>query len=216
MFIGEDASSISVAGRWQRPDPHLRELFATAPAAVVGDALGRMLVMDAGIRCMTSTATRMVGFALPVVVRAGDNLAIHRALDEAEPGDVLVVNGAGDLSRALIGDLIGEIMMVRGVPGAVVDGAVRDVDVLDANGLAVFARGTTPAGPFKTGPGWVGRPVAAGGVVVGPGDVVVADSDGVAVVPLERSAWAVAQMEIVLGREAELRRRITMSAEGET
>jgi regulator of RNase E activity RraA len=143
-----------------------------------------------------------------VNVRSGDNLAIHRALDEARPGDVLVVNGHGDLTRALIGDLIGEIMVNTGVVGAVVDGAVRDVQALSELGLAVYARAVTPAGPFKHGPGAIGAPVAVGGVVVAAGDVLVGDSDGVVVVPRHRVREVVDAVDGIGEKEETLRRRI--------
>ncbi len=166
-----------------------------------------MLVMDGGIRPFT-TATRLVRTALPIHTRAGDNLAIHRALDDAQPGDVLVINGQGDLSRALIGDLIGEIMVSKGVVGAVVDGAIRDAETLGAQGLVIFARAATPAGPFKNGPGVVGSPIAVGGVVISPGDVIVTDSDGVVLVPRHRAGWAADQVAQVIEKEEALRRRI--------
>lgn len=207
MFITAPTDSLTVGDPWERVDRGLLDRLAKAPAANVGDVFDRLLVMDGGIRPCTSR-TRLVGTALPILTRAGDNLAIHRALDDAEPGDVLVINGQGDLSRAVLGDLIGEIMVNRGVLGAIVDGAVRDAETLSAQGLVVFARATTPAGPFKNGPGVIGAPVAAGGVVVGPGDVVVADADGVALVPRHRAAWAAEQVEGVVAKEEALRQRI--------
>jgi regulator of RNase E activity RraA len=147
-------------------------------------------------------------------VRSGDNLAIHRALDEARPGDVLVVNGHGDMTRALIGDLIGEIMVNAGVVGAVVDGAVRDVQALSELGLAVYARAVTPAGPFKDGPGTIGAPVAVGGVVVAAGDVLVGDSDGVVVVPRHRVMEVVEAVDGIGEKEEALRQRILAARAG--
>ena len=214
MFINAPTDSLTVAGPWPRVDRALLDRFTKVPAATVGDVFDRLLVMDGGIRSIT-TATRLVGSALPVLTRAGDNLAVHRALDDARPGDVLVVNGQGDRSRALIGDLIGEIMVSRGVVGAVIDGAVRDVEALASQGLVVFARAATPAGPFKNGPGVIGSPVAVGGAVVSPGDIVVADADGVALVPRDRAAWAADQVTQVVEREEALRRRI-LAARAET
>ncbi|EOY50926.1 Dimethylmenaquinone methyltransferase family protein [Streptomyces lividans 1326] len=163
--------------------------------------------MDGGIRLLTERAA-LLGNALTVDVRSGDNLAVHRALDEARPGDVLVVNGHGDTTRALVGDLIGEIMVNTGVTGAVVDGAVRDVRALSEMGLTVYARAITPAGPFKDGPGAVGRPVAVGGMVVEAGDVLVGDADGVVVVPRRRVREAVEAVGGVAEKEDALRGRI--------
>ncbi|MFJ2755476.1 methyltransferase [Nocardioides sp. NPDC087217] len=215
MFIAAATDSVSVAPSWDRtPAAGIRRL-GEVPTANVGDALERMTVMDGGIRLVTGRTrllltgrAALVGNALTVDVRSGDNLAIHRALDEAQPGDVLVVNGRGDINRALIGDLIGEIMVNAGVTGAVVDGAVRDVQTLSEMGLAVYARASTPAGPFKNGPGTIGAPVAVGGVVVAAGDVVVGDSDGVVVVPRRRVREVVDAVDGIGETEAALRARI--------
>ncbi len=207
MFINAPTDTLTLTDPWPRVDRDLLDRFAKAPAANIGDVFDRLLVMDGGIRPFTA-ATRLVGTALPILTRAGDNLAIHRALDDAQPGDVLVINGQGDLSRALIGDLIGEIMVNKGVLGAVIDGAVRDAETLAAQGLVVFARAATPAGPFKNGPGLIGSPVAVGGVVVSAGDLIVADADGVVLVPRHRAAWAAGQVDQVIEKEEALRRRI--------
>lgn len=207
MFIAAATDSVSIAPSWNRVAATETRRLGEVPAANVGDALRRMTVMDGGIRLFTGHAA-LLGNALPVDVRSGDNLAIHRALDEARPGDVLVVNGHGDITRALIGDLIGEIMVNTGVTGAVVDGAVRDVQALSEMGLAVYARAITPAGPFKNGPGSVGTPVAVGGAVVAAGDVLVGDADGVVVVPRHRVREVVEAVDGIGEKEDELRRRI--------
>jgi regulator of RNase E activity RraA len=208
VFVDGPLDTLTIHSGWDRPAPEIVDRLAVAPAANVADVFDRLLVMDGAIGPVTPVRTRLCGTALPVLTRAGDNLAVHRALDEARPGDVLVISGQADPSRALIGDLIGEIMRARKVRGAIVDGAARDAAELARQGLAVFARGLTPAGPFKNGPGVIGRTIACGGVVVGPGDVVVADEDGVAVVPAERAAWAADRIDEVIARENELRAAI--------
>ncbi|PRX64088.1 RraA family protein [Nonomuraea fuscirosea] len=214
MFIVAPTDSVSIAPPWDRvPAEEIRRL-GEVPAADVGDALGRMTVMDGGIRLLTGQAA-LLGTALTVDVRSGDNLAVHRALDDARPGDVLVVNGHGDGTRALVGDLIGEIMVNAGVVGAVVDGAIRDVRSLREMGLAVYARTVTPAGPFKDGPGAIGVPVAVGGVVVEAGDVLVGDADGVVVVPRRRVKEAVDAVGEVVGKQEALRRRILAARSGD-
>ncbi|MEV4889790.1 methyltransferase [Nonomuraea sp. NPDC055795] len=207
MFIVAATDSVSIAPGWDRVAAEETRRLGEVPAADVGDALQRMTVMDGGIRLFTERAA-LLGNALPVDVRSGDNLAIHRALDEARPGDVLVVNGHGDMTRALIGGLIGEIMVNAGVVGAVVDGAVRDVQTLSEMGLPVYARAITPAGPFKNGPGAIGAPVAVGGVVVAAGDVLVGDADGVVVVPRDRVKEVVAAIDGIVEKEEALRKRI--------
>ncbi|WP_282082216.1 RraA family protein [Streptomyces tendae] len=207
MFIAAATDGVSVAPSWDRATETETRRLGGVPAAHVGDALARMTVMDGGIRLLTERAA-LLGNALTVDVRSGDNLAVHRALDEARPGDVLVVNGHGDTTRALVGDLIGEIMVNTGVTGAVVDGAVRDVQALSAMGLAVYARAITPAGPFKDGPGAVGAPVAVGGTVVAPGDVLVGDADGVVVVPRRRVTEVLGRVDGIAEKEDALRGRI--------
>ncbi|GAB3460485.1 RraA family protein [Streptomonospora sediminis] len=198
---------MSIVSGWERPAAAETRRLGEVPTANVGDALQRMTVLDGGIRPLTLRAA-LLGNALTVDVRSGDNLAIHRALDDARPGDVLVVNGHGDMTRALIGDLIGEIMVNTGISGAVVDGAVRDVQALSEMGLSVYARATTPAGPFKDGPGAIGAPVAVGGVVVAAGDVLVGDSDGVVVVPRHRVQEVVDAVDGIGEKEEALRQRI--------
>ncbi|WP_240690193.1 hypothetical protein [Arthrobacter sp. PAMC25564] len=110
----------------------------------------------------------------------GDNLAIHRGLDEPKPGDVLV-NAV--TNRSVFGGILAEICLSKGVTGVIIDGAVRDIEEMNEMGVAVFARGTVPAGPSKNGPGYVGKPVACGNVVCNPGDVVIRGADGIVVVP---------------------------------
>ncbi|GAA5075384.1 RraA family protein [Thermocatellispora tengchongensis] len=207
MFIAAATDSVSIAPSWDRVAAEEIRRLGEVPAANVGDALRRMTVMDGGIRLVTERAT-LLGNALTVDVRSGDNLAIHRALDEALPGDVLVVNGHGDMTRALIGDLIGEIMVNAGVTGAVVDGAVRDVRALSEMGVTVYARAITPAGPFKDGPGAIGVPVAVGGVVVAAGDVLAGDADGVVVIPRHRVQEVVDAVGGIVEKEEALRQRI--------
>ncbi|MGW2329285.1 RraA family protein [Streptomyces sp. NPDC001700] len=165
--------------------------------ANIGDARDRLGLLDSGISPLW-TGARAVGRALTVLTRAGDNRAIHDALRIAGPGDLIVVNGQGDTSRALIGELIAERAQSRGVVGMVLDGAARDVEVLQEIGFPVWARAVTPAGPYKDGPGRVNVAVAVGGAVCGPGDLVVADGDGVAVLPAEE-----AESTLVAAREVE-------------
>lgn len=159
-------------------------LLGLATSSIV-DSMDRLGSPDAGISAVWEGA-RLVGPALTVLTAAGDNRIVHAALDQAQPGEVIVINGFGDRTRALIGDLIAERAKSLGVAGFVIDGCVRDADAIRDLGLPVFARGVTPAGPYKNGPGEIGGAVAIGGVAVLAGDIVVADADGVAFVPRAR------------------------------
>lgn len=182
MFLKVDASSITVAAFERRADPELVRAMAQHPVAVIGDAVQRMGMLSAAIRPRT-TLRPLAGSILPILVREGDNLAIHRALDEARAGDVLVINAQGFADRAVFGGLLGAGCVARGIAGVVIDGAVRDVKEFESLGLPVYSRAVTPAGPFKTGPGSVGVPVACGNVVCNPGDVILGDADGLIALP---------------------------------
>lgn len=159
----------------------LAKAFAALPTANIGDAQDRLGVATA-IQAAWAGA-RVSGPAFTVWTRPGDNLFVHKALEEAKPGDVIVINGGSDRSRALLGDLIGERAKQLGIAGFVIDGAVRDAEGLAEIGMPVFAIAVSPAGPYKHGPGRLQVPVAIGGVVVCPGDIVVGDADGLVVVP---------------------------------
>jgi regulator of RNase E activity RraA len=198
--------SVLVAPRHVRPSAAVVDRFRCAPATAVADAQQRLWVLDGAIGPMWDGAS-CVGPALPIYTRAGDNLAIHRALDLAEPGDVLVVNGQADTTRALLGGLIAMRARRAGLGGFVIDGAVRDVADLAAIGLPVFARVATPAGPYKNGPAEIGFPVACGGVVCSPGDIVCGDADGVAVVPRARAEEVADAVDAVTRREQEMERQ---------
>lgn len=202
--------SVLVAVGHVRPPAAVMERFHCVPACVVADAQERLWVLDGGIGPMWPGAA-CVGPALPVYTRAGDNLAVHHALDLAEPGDVLVVNGQGDTTRALVGELIAARAFQAGLAGLVVDGAVRDVDALATIGMPIFARAATPAGPYKHGPAEIGYPVACGGVVCAPGDIVCADGDGVVVVPRDRAEQVAERVDEVVQHERELARRWALS-----
>ncbi|MBT9386180.1 RraA family protein [Pseudooceanicola sp. CBS1P-1] len=151
--------------------------FATCAVANVSDNLNRMV----GARGLLPyhRGGSMCGRALTVRTAPGDNAAIHRAFDQVRPGDVVVVDGAGYLDRALTGGIMAAIARSRGAVGLVVDGAIRDVEEIAAGDFPVFARGISHLGPYKNGPGEIGVPVSIGGMLVSPGDIVLGDADGI-------------------------------------
>jgi 4-hydroxy-4-methyl-2-oxoglutarate aldolase len=183
-------------------------VFAAQSAAATGDAMDRLGLLPAAISPVYPITRVIVGRALTVWVRAGDNRGLHEALEHAQPGDFMIVNGEGDESRALLGELLAERSLAKGIVGAVIDGSVRDVDVLREIGFPVWARGLTPAGPFKHGPSRVGEAVSVGGVVAHPGDVIVADNDGVAIVPRDHAVRIAQAARAVTERESATRRAI--------
>ncbi|EMY32739.1 hypothetical protein D477_018556 [Arthrobacter crystallopoietes BAB-32] len=192
---------------FDRPAPELVARLAALPAANIGDAMERLGVADSAIQAIWPGA-KLAGPAFTVWVAAGDNQGIHASLAAASPGDVVVVSGGGDTSRALLGELIGERAISAGLAGFALDGAARDAEVLGEIGLPVFARATSPAGPYKNGPFRIAVPIAFGGVPVLPGDIIVGDSDGVVIVPCDRAAEIATAAEAVFADEAARRARI--------
>lgn len=211
MFLKVDASSITVTTFERRADPALVRAIAQHPVALIGDVVQRMGMLSAAIRPRTSLP--LAGSILPVLVREGDNLAIHRSLDEAQPGDVLVINGRGDVDRAVFGGLLGAGCIARGITGVVIDGSLRDVAEFEELGLPVYSRGVSPAGPYKHGPGTVGAAVACGSVVCHPGDVIVGDADGLIVLPADALADLVPKVEAQAAYEIELKAGLVDAAD---
>ena len=175
---------------------------ARLPAANIGDVMWRMQTMRGGFRPYGGRRVA-AGPAFPVRARAGDNLMLHRAIDMAQPGDVIVCDGGHELAIAQTGELMLGHAARRGIAAVVIDGAVRDVEVLAALDLGVWACGATPSGPYKDGPGEIGYPVSCGGQVVMPGDLVMADTDGVVVIPAADAEAVLTAAEAHNAREIE-------------
>ena len=158
--------------------------FLTLPVANVSDSMWRLTAGGSRLRPMHKSG-QMAGPALTVKSRPGDNLMLHKAIDMAEPGDIIVCDAGGDLTNSLMGELMLAHAIKRGVGGFVIDGAVRDVEAfLDVN-LPVFAAGVSHRGPYKDGPGEINVSVAIDGMVIEPGDLVIGDWDGVLSIPLD-------------------------------
>ena len=162
----------------------VRQASALQPA-ILADVAGRRGALHGRIRALRHRM-KLAGSALTVEVRPGDNLMIHAAIALAKPGDVLVIDGKGDQSAALMGTIMMTACRQLGIAGVVIDGAVRDSAEIDEMDFPVFSVGTNPNGPTKLASGRIGHPVSAGGVTVRPGDLVVADADGVVIVERER------------------------------
>lgn len=158
-------------------DPALLEALRGVATSLLSDNMAR-LSGTVGLSAYHRPRP-MAGTAVTVRTRGGDNFAIHRAFDFCRPGDVLVIDGAGDLSQALMGEIMATYAESLGVVGLVIDGAIRDVGSIRARDFPVYARGVTHRGPYKNGPGEINVAVSVGGMVVHPGDIVVGDEDGV-------------------------------------
>jgi len=167
------------------PNLELLEKFRTIPAANVADVMERSCAMNPRIRLLSQPKNKIhAGVALTVKARAGDNLALHYALNIAQENDFIVVSNEGDTTRALIGMImLSYIHKYKKIAGIVLDGPIRDIDEVKNLDFPVYATGSTPGGPYKEGPGEVNVPISCGEVSVDPGDIILADPDGVIVIP---------------------------------
>ncbi|WP_338567654.1 RraA family protein [Erwinia sp. E_sp_B01_3] len=191
------------------PAEHIRQA-SLFQAAILADVAGRRGTLHGRIKPV-SPEMKVAGPAITVEVRPGDNLAIHAALAIAQPGDVIVVDGKGDLSCALIGEIMTTQAQASGIAGIIIDGAVRDADALIANKFPVFSAGLNPCGPTKAIPGRVNSPLSVAGASVEPGDLVVADCDGVVIIPRDEVAAVLELAQKKLDSET---RRIAAIKEG--
>ncbi|ALZ84117.1 methyltransferase [Pseudomonas oryzihabitans] len=161
--------------------------YRDIPVANVSDSMHRMTAGGSRLRPMHRQGV-LAGPALTVKARPGDNLMLHYALDIAEPGDVIVVDAGGDLSNALIGEMMVAYAIKRGVAGIVINGAIRDAANIGAGDFPLFAAGVSHRGPYKDGPGEINVPIAIDGMVIEPGDLVIGDDDGLLCVPYDHVA----------------------------
>lgn len=184
----------------KRPPLSLADAFLPYATPNIADNMGRMFCMEAGIKPVREDS-KLVGIAFTVKTRPGDNLLVHKALDMALPGDVIVVDAQGDMTNSILGEIMVRYAMKKGLRGFVVDGAIRDWAGIKQLDLPVFARGATPRGPYKDGPGEINVPVSCGGVVVYPGDIIVADADGVVVIPARDAEEVLRKTKEIAERE---------------
>jgi regulator of RNase E activity RraA len=170
----------------ERPDPDLVAEFAQIPAAVLSDAMGNLHTLDSGIQMQVPNG-KVCGPAVTVATRAGDFLAVLKALEVAERGDVVIVDNQAQPDTAIWGEIITMEAQGKGIQGAVIDGLVRDIAGIRYRGFPLFARGTTPRVAGRNNLGEVNVVVQCGSVVVAPGDIVIGDDDGVVVVPVRKA-----------------------------
>ncbi|MEE4146476.1 MAG: hypothetical protein V2I26_16860 [Halieaceae bacterium] len=164
-----------------RPGPEIVEQFKQFSTPDISDLMNRLYTMASGIQNLVNDQA-VCGTAVTVKVFPGDNLMVHKALDIAQPGDVLVVDAGSTPMNGVIGDLVATKARHRGIQAFVIDGLIRDLPGLKEVGLPTYARGVSPIGPLHRGPGEINFPVSCGGIVVMPGDIILGDRNGVTVV----------------------------------
>jgi RraA family protein len=182
-----NASKPEVIREFERVEPGIVAEASTFAASILADVAGRRGTLCSRIAPL-SPRMRLAGPALTVEVRPGDNLMIHAAMAIAKPGDVLVIDGKGDETAALMGEIMVSQCKAMGLAGIVIYGSVRDTEALVEMGFPVYAIGANPNGPTKNIPGRINWPVSVGGVSVNPGDLIVGDADGVVVIEREKAA----------------------------
>lgn len=185
-----------------RPSRELVEKFRGIPVANLDDCMGRIAAVDAAIRPINSTP--LLGCAFTIRVPQGDNLMFHKAMDMARPGDVIVIDAGGDTARAIFGELMITYCKVRKLAGVVVDGCIRDYDTLKNINFPVYARGITPNGPYKNGPGEINVPVSIGGKIIHPGDILVGDGDGLLSIRPEDAPALLSDVKKVMEKEKKI------------
>lgn len=184
----------------------LVEAFGSVVTPHISDNLQRLAGI-AGLQRFHA-GRKLVGTAVTVKTRPGDNLAIYKALIDMQPGHVLVVDGGGDLNNALVGELILQYAVQRGCSGFVIDGAIRDSAVFRDQDFPCYARGVTHRGPYKNGPGAINVPIHVGGQLVQPGDIVVGDEDGVVSFPVADAGRVLEAARRSAANEAAIRQEI--------
>ncbi|MBJ7262724.1 MAG: RraA family protein [Burkholderiaceae bacterium] len=163
------------------------EKFRGIPVANISDVMSRLTAGGARLRPMHD-GTPLAGPALTVRTRPGDNLLVHKAIELAQPGDVIVVDAGGDLTNAIIGELMTTYATRRNLGGIVINGAIRDAGTIGRGSFPVYAAGVTHRGPYKDGPGEINAVIAIDGMTVEPGDLVLGDEDGLLVIPFDQLA----------------------------
>ena len=183
-----------------RPAKKLVKALGAMVTAHLSDNMNRLYAGGAALRPM-HRGGKLCGPALTVRAAPGDNLMVHKAIDIAAPGDVIVVDAGGDLTQAIIGDIMSSLAEKRGIAGFVIYGAIRDSAEIAARRFPVYACGVTHRGPYKNGPGEINTTIALGGMVVNPGDIIVGDADGVVSVALAHAEAVLALAKVQLAKE---------------
>ncbi|MDP9138067.1 MAG: RraA family protein [Pseudomonadota bacterium] len=209
----EDPPLLTIRRNFPRPEPATVAAFAGIPTGYAVDAMGGRGALDSCIKPLAPISSAVVGVAITCDCGPADNLALFAALAAARPGDFLVAAADGFRAAAIAGDLLMGMARNRGVVGLVTDGVVRDLAGILAVGLPVFCAGVTPNSGVRNGPGTVGLPVVVGGAAVASGDLIIADGDGVVVVPLSEAGAVLGKLAAVRTAEAALEAKVKAGLE---
>jgi regulator of RNase E activity RraA len=185
----------------ERPQAGLAERFLAYSAANVSDVQGRQQTMHASIKSLYTPMPKVCGPAITVKARPGDNLMAMKAIEAAQPGDVIVISSDGEANLSVWGGIMSSMAVRKGIAAVVTDGVVRDLVQTREVGFSVWATGNTPAAPTKDGPGQLNTPITCGNVLVYPGDLIFADEDGVVVIRRQEAEAVLERAEGRIQRE---------------
>lgn len=209
----EDPPLLTIKRRFERPAADIISAFSGVPVSQVVDAMGGRGALHHAIKPLSPAAATLVGVAVTCQCGPSDNLALFGALDAALGGDVIVAATDGFAGAAVTGDLVLGMARNKGVAGFVTDGLVRDVIGIEAVGLPVYCAGVIANSPARNGPGTVGFPVVLGGVTISPGDILIGDRDGVAVVPRVETRTVLARLAAIKAAEQDLDAKVRQGLE---
>ncbi|HUQ75362.1 MAG TPA: RraA family protein [Burkholderiales bacterium] len=184
----------------KRPDAKLVAELAKMVTPHLSDSMERLYAGGPQLRPMHKEG-KLAGPAYTVKTTPGDNLLVHKALDTAKAGDVIVVDAGGILENAIIGELMMSRARQRRVAGLVIWGAIRDSAEIGAGTYPVYAAGVTHRGPYKNGPGEINVPINMGGMAVNPGDIIVGDADGLVAIPQDQAERILKSAQGILAKE---------------
>lgn len=186
---------------------HILDAYHSIPVTQASDCFGR-ITGAMGLKAYHNDMNlSMCGMAITVRVRPGDNLMLHKAILMSEPGDIIVVDGAGDLTQAIMGGLMRTTALTRKLGGIVINGAIRDVAEWAEGQLPIYALGHVHRGPTKVGPGEVNVPISCAGLAVMPGDLIIGDADGVLALPRTELAELLPEIHKHAEREDNIRQQ---------
>lgn len=195
----------------KRVNKKIVEEFRTVVTPHISDNMSRLQGASSELRPYHKGG-KLIGTAVTVKTRPGDNLMVHKAIDLAQPGEVIVVDAGGDTTNAIVGEIMQRIAKKNGIAGFVINGAIRDSIAFQNDSFPIYAKGVTHRGPYKDGPGEINVPISLGSMIVHPGDLVVGDEDGLVIVPVDEAEEVLHKVKIQAQKEEEIFQSIEQGA----